>query len=121
MDSLNLQDIMQALGPQSEPGLLWNILMYVIFFFTLITMLVQGDKALMPTMVAASALLMDIVAKLQVFPPREFGSFVINAGVFILPALVAGMAKNGKARGPAIIASVFGAIWFFGYWFVFQR
>ena len=121
MENINIQDIIQALGPNSPPGFAWNILIYIVFFFTLITMFVQGDKNLLPTIIAAAALLLDVIAKLQIFPSDEFGAFVVNAGVFILPALVAGMAKTGRARGPAILAAVFGAVWFFAYWFFFQR
>lgn len=121
MDNLNFQDIVDALGPNSPPGIAWNILIYIVFFFTLITLLVQGDKALLTTIISAAALLLDVIAKLQIFPPDEFGAFVVNAGVFIFPGLVAGMAKTGRSRAPAILAALFGAVWFFAYWFFFQR
>ena len=121
MENINIDEIGYLLGPSSPPGLIWNILLYIIFFLALVSMLLQGDKALLPTMILAGALLLVVLAKLQVFPPREFGAFVVNAGIFILPGLVAGMTRSPKGRPPAILAAVFGAVFFFAYWFFFQR
>jgi hypothetical protein len=121
MREIDLQNIVQLLGPNAGHGLIWNIFIYVIFFFTLITMLLQGDKALLTTIIAAGSLMLCIIAKLAIFPPREFGSLVVNAGMFLLPGIVAGMTRDSKSRPPAIIATVVGAIYFFLFWFFLQR
>jgi hypothetical protein len=121
MPAISIQEIIARLGPNSDPGLIWNILIYVIAFFTLITLLLQGDKAFLTTVLSATALLADLLAKLTLFPPREFGSLIVNAGVFLLPALVAGMTRSGKSRAPAVMAALFGAVYFFLFWFFFQR
>lgn len=120
MANLNTQEILRLLGP-SQDRLLFDILLYVTFFFTLITLFMQGDKALFTTILSALALLLGIIAKLRVFPPLEFGTFVVNAGIFLLPALVAGMTKDAKSRGPAALAAILGAVYFFAFWFFFQR
>jgi hypothetical protein len=121
MQDINVQEIIRLLGPNAGLGLVWNIFIYVIFFFTLITMLLQGDKALLTTIICAAALMLCIIAKLAIFPPREFGSLVINAGMFLFPGIVAGMTRDAKSRPPAIIACVVGAVYFFAYWFFLQR
>ena len=121
MDNISIPEIIQLLGPNGGYGLPWTILIYLIFFFTLITMLLQGDKALTTVLISAAALLMGLIDKLALFAPKEFGAMVLHAGMFIFPALVAGMTRDGKSRGPAIIASVIGAVYFFAFWFFLQR
>ncbi len=121
MQDINLQDIIQLLGPNAGNGLIWNIFIYVIFFFTLVTMLLQGDKALLTTLISAAGLMLCVIDKLVIFEPREFGSLVVHSGMFLFPALVGGMTRDKKSRAPAVIASVAGAIYFFLFWFFFQR
>ena len=120
MENLSGQEILRLLGP-SQDRLIFDILLYITFFFTLITMFLQGDKALLTTIISAAALLLGIIAKLQVFRPLEFGTFVVNAGIFLFPALVAGMTRDSKSRPPAVLAAIVGAVHFFVYWFFFQR
>ena len=120
MENLSGQEILRLLGP-SQDRLIFDILLYITFFFTLITMFLQGDKALLTTIISAAALLLGVIAKLQVFRPLEFGTFVVNAGIFLFPALVAGMTRDSKSRPPAVLAALVGAIHFFIYWFFFQR
>jgi len=120
MENISGQEILRLLGP-SQDRLIFDILLYVTFFFTLVTLFLQGDKALLTTIISAAALLLGVIAKLQVFAPLEFGTFIVNAGIFLFPALVAGMTKDGKSRGPAILAAIIGAVHFFLYWFFFQR
>lgn len=121
MQNIDMQEIIRLLGPNAGLGLVWNIFLYVIFFFTLIAMLLQGDKALLTTIICAASLMLCIIAKLNIFPPREFGSLVINAGIFLFPGIVAGMTRDAKSRPPAILACVIGAVYFFAFWFFLQR
>ena len=121
MQDISLSEIGFLLGPTSGQGLIFNIFIYLIFFFTLVTMLLQGDKAMLTVLLCAGALLMGLVDKLNIFAPKEFGSMALHAGMFIFPALVAGMTKDAKSRGPAILASILGAVYFFLFWFLLQR
>lgn len=121
MDNISIQEILFRLGPNSGHGLIWNIFIYVIFFLTLVTMLMQGDKALFTTIICAASLLLGVIDKLVIFQPREFGSMAIHAGMFIFPALVAGMTKDTKSRPPAVLAAIVGAVYFFLFWFFLQR
>jgi hypothetical protein len=122
---IQLSDIPKLLGPGTGIDLVFSIALYIAFFLALITMFMQSDKQLIATLIMAATLLLIILAKLTLaanapFTRREFGTYVINAGIFIFPALVAGMTKVPKSRGPAVIGAVLGAIYMFGFWFVFQ-
>jgi hypothetical protein len=121
MRDIRLDNILFLLGPSSGEGLIYNIFIYLIFFFTLVTMLLQGDKAMLTVLLCAAALLMGLIDKLSIFEPKEFGAMVLHAGMFIFPALVAGMTKDKKSRGPAVLAAILGAIYFFLFWFFLQR
>lgn len=123
MENIDLQEIFWRLGIYSGYGdnpLIWNIFIYVIFIFTLITMLLQGDKALVTTLLSAGGLFCCLIAKLAIFDVDEFGTLIVHAGMFLLPILVAGMTESGKSRGPAILAGIVGAVFFFAFWFVYQ-
>ncbi|MAS36208.1 MAG: hypothetical protein CL610_19540 [Anaerolineaceae bacterium] len=121
MQEIDFQEIIRLLGPNAGNGLIWNIFIYLIFILTFITMLLQGDKALMTTIISASGLLLCVIDKLVIFDPREFGTLVIHAGMFLFPALVAGMTRDTKSRPPAIFASIIGAVYFFLFWLLLQR
>ncbi len=123
MQNITLQDILWRLGIYYGYGnspLIWNILIYIVFIFTLITMLMQGDKALLTTVLSAVGMLCCLVAKLAIFDVHSFGTLIVHSGMFLLPALVAGMTTSGKSRAPAVLASVVGAVFFFLFWFFFQ-
>ena len=121
MQDISLDNILFLLGPNSGEGLIFNIFIYLIFFFTLVTLLLQGDKAMLTVLLCAGALLMGLVDKLSIFEPKEFGAMVLHAGMFIFPALVAGMTKDKKSRPPAVLAAIIGAVYFFMFWFLLQR
>jgi hypothetical protein len=121
MQDISLDNILFLLGPNSGEGLIFNIFIYLIFFFTLVTLLLQGDKAMLTVLLCAGALLMGLVDKLSIFEPKEFGAMVLHAGMFIFPALVAGMTKDKKSRPPAVLAAILGAVYFFLFWFILQR
>jgi hypothetical protein len=129
MDGLTLQSILFLIGPQSGP-LGWTIMLYLIFFFALITMFVMPDKNLIPTLLIGGVLLATVVAKLSISarPPllekREFGMLIINVVMLIFPLLAAGMIrakKKGRVIPPAILTAIFGGVYFFMFWFVEQR
>lgn len=125
MAGISLQEIAQNLLPNSQ-YLIWDIFLYVIFFLSLITLFMQSDKQLLPTLLMAAVLLLTLVAKLSLsrqipFQRDEFGMLVVNCGIFIFPALVAGMTKAKKSRGPAILAAIIGFVFMFMYWLIFQR
>jgi hypothetical protein len=129
MEGLSLQDILFLIGPQSGQ-LGWTILLYIIFFFGLITMLVMPDKNLVPTLLIGAVLLAAVIAKLSISarPPilekKEFGMLILNVIMFTFPLLSAGLIrarKKGKVIPPAIITAVFGGVYFFLFWFIEQR
>ena len=125
--SLNIQDIIAALGPSSEPGVAWNILLYLIFFLGLATMFMQSDKQLTPTLMMAAVAFSAVVDKLQVIArapilgQRGFGTLLLHIIIFTFPLVVAGITKAHKSRGLAIFTGILGGILFFGYWALVQR
>jgi hypothetical protein len=127
MNNIEFSEIPRLLGPgNTTQDHILSIALYIIFFLSLVTLLMQSDKQLLATLVMAATLLLIILAKLTLaanapFERQEFGTYVIHAGIFILPALVAGMTKAPKSRPPAVIAAVLGAIYMFGFWLLFQR
>ncbi len=125
MEGISLQEIIQTLLPQSE-FLIWDIFLYIIFFLSLITLFMQSDKQILPTLLMAAVLLLTLIAKLSIsrqipFQRREFAMLIVNCGIFIFPALVAGMTKAKKSRGPAVLAGLIGFVFMFLYWLIFQR
>lgn len=121
MGALTAQDILAKLGPRPGMGLVWDIFLYLIFILAVVVMFMQSDKQLVPTLMAGGVAAMAVIAKLDVLDAREFGSLVINAGMFVLPLIIAGITQAKKSQAPAVIGAVFAGIYFFLYWFVAQR
>ncbi|MEZ4667376.1 MAG: hypothetical protein R3E39_05570 [Anaerolineae bacterium] len=121
MGQVNIQDILHQLAPRPFPDLIYDIFLYVMFFLNLGLMFMQSDKENITTIMAGGAAALCVIAKLNVFPPRNFGSLIVNAGILILPLLVFGISRTKKSRPLGIISGVLGGVYFFLYWFISQR
>lgn len=121
MNGLTPDKILAQLGPGSPPGLIWNIMLYIIFLLAVITMFMQSDKQSSTTMMMGGVGAMAVIAKLNIFEATNLGSLVINVGMFVLPLIVAGITKAKKSAGPAIFTGILAGLYFFGYWLLVQR
>ncbi len=128
--SFSFQDIIRELGPRSGINLIWDIMLYLIFFLAFISMLRGSDKQVVPTILMAAVAGASVIAKLGILNPKASGSIssegvallAINALMFFLPLIVVGIAdKKSKSRPTAIMGAVIAAVYFFGFWFVEQR
>ncbi len=120
LDSINMDEILHLLGPNGGWGMPWSIFIYIIFFLSVVTMLMQSEKTLAPVLLMLIGLLALVLDKLAVFPARAFETFILHIVIFIPPILVVGMTKNPKSRPPAILAFLLGAGYFFAFWLTFQ-
>lgn len=122
-------EIIRLLQPRTGGiELLYDILLYIMFFMALVTLFTMPDKNILPTIIIASVLLMTVIAKMgdRVLDPKEFGSLFINVCMFVLPLIVAGMIRRVKGRPakailPSILSGIFGGIYFFLFWVISQR
>jgi hypothetical protein len=121
MNGLTLKDVLAHLAPRSGVNLLYDIILYIVFVLDLILMFGQSDKQTITTVMAGGAAALAVVAKLDVFRPREFGSLIVNAGMFVLPLLVVGISKAKKVQPVGVISAIFSALYFFAFWFFAQR
>lgn len=128
---IDFQEIVFLLSPGTGQTLIWSIFLYIIFFFGVVTLLSIPDKNMIPTLLMAAVLLFAIVGKLSVtaaardaiIRPKDFGMFVINAGMFLFPLIAVGMirSRKSKATAPALITSLTAGVYFFLYWFIAQQ
>jgi len=121
MPQVTLQQVLAHLAPRSGVNLIYDIVLYIVFVLDLVLMFGQSDKQTMTTVMAGGAAALAVVAKLDVFRPREFGSLIVNAGMFVLPLLVVGISKAKKVQPLGVISAIFSALYFFAYWFFAQR
>ncbi len=140
MTGLKFADVIALLGPGSGPIIIWSIFLYLIFFFSLITLFNVPNKNMLPTVLVATTLLFAIVAKLSVSTPnvpgskpvigkKDFGMFVINVGMVVFPLIAVGMTRvstrtskrSNPSTGPAIITSVIAMVYFFMFWLIAQH
>lgn len=126
MQGLDPQQILQLLGPRQGVGLLFDILLYIIFFLGIIGLFMQSDKQLIATLLVAGSLLAAVLAKLQFFDGQYvlgiygFGALITNAVLLLTSALAAGLTKAKRSRPFLIIMAVLAAVYFFLYWFLTQ-
>ncbi|MBZ0285944.1 MAG: hypothetical protein K8L97_34780 [Anaerolineae bacterium] len=121
MEGISAQQIIAQLGLNTPPGPIWNIMLYIVFILAVVTMFMQGDKQNTTVLIMGAVGLMAVVAKLQIFPPKDLGALVVNAGMFTLPLIVAGVTNAKKSVGPAILCAIVAGIYFFGFWVFMQR
>lgn len=129
--SININLIINYLGVTNKtPEMIWDILIIIAFVLGFITMLMQSDKQLLPTLLMAVTLLCLLVMKLTIRAESDGVVFllteldtqisgllmlVMSVIVFIFPWMVAAMTKNGKSRPPALLAGLMGALLAVGY------
>lgn len=121
MDGVSIQQILSQLAPRSGINLIYDIMLYIIFIMDLILMFGQSDKQTIPTIFAGGAAALAVIAKLDVFTPKSFGSLMVNSAMFVLPLLVVGISKAKKVQPLGVISGILSALYFFAYWFFSQR
>lgn len=118
-------DLVAKLAPRQGQNLLFDIMLYAIFFMSLITTALIPDKQLLPSLIMTSVMGMAVISKLEIFTPDHLGTLVLNAGMFTLPMIVAGLvrARHGtpKALAPAALTGLLGGAYFFLLWALVQR
>lgn len=121
MPEVTFGEIMAQLSLGSDPGLIYNILLYIMFFLNLIAFPMQDDKQLAATLLVGLTLALIVIAKLNIIDADNLGMLVVNVGIFVIPIVVTGMSKAKKSKPLTIIAGVIGGFYFFMYWFFLQR
>ncbi len=116
---LDFQQIISALGPRTGSDLVLDILLYLIFGLGFITMLLVPDKQLTPSMMMIAVLFLAVLAKLNIFEPNDFVTFVLNVGMLVLPLLVAGLVRDPRKRPAALIPAALTGLIGGGYFFLF--
>lgn len=128
---IDFQEIIRLVSPGQGQDFLWSIMLYLCFFFGLLTLFLLPDKNLLPTLLMAATLLFIFIAKISlaspqpVFERKEFGMLIINVWIGVIPLIVAGMIRTRKRNNPAlptsIIAGLIGLGYFMIFWALVQR
>ena len=140
MENIDFKGILTLLGPGTGQDIIWSILLYIIFFFALITLFRVPDKNMIPTLLMGTVLLFTIVAKLSIsansvrggrpiIHNKDFGMYAINIAIGVLPLIAVGMTRvtsrvnrrSNPAAATAIITSLVGIVYFFGFWLAVQQ
>jgi len=132
-NDVNLDDIIEALGPREGEELIFDILLYLIFFIGLINSFLIPDKQMSVSLLNFTVIGLALVSKLligthssAILEACDIGTLVIHVGIFVFPLLCAGMlrsvkGKRSKAMLPSILLGLLGGGYFFMFWFLEQR
>jgi hypothetical protein len=134
---IDFKEIVRLLGPGEGQVVIWSIILYILFFLAVITLFRVPEKNMIPTLLMGTVLLFIIVAKLSITAPSrdaiikktEFGMYIINIGIGVLPLIAVGMTRTtsrvsrraNPAAATAILTSVIGIVYFFGFWLAVQQ
>lgn len=118
---LDFQQIIRLLAPRQGTDLIWDIMLYGVFIFGTITMFMQSDKTLLPTLMMGGVVLISVIAKLQVIPPWNILSMLLNAVMAIFPGMVAAITKAPKSRPTALLTALLGSVYMVTYLLFVQR
>lgn len=132
LEDLDPQEIIDLLGPRTGDDLIFDILLYLIFFMSIISMFLIPEKQLMATMLNFTVILLAVLSKILVgenapyiLEPTDLPVLPINAGMFVIPLMIAGMVRQRRGSPPAmatgIITGLLGGTYFFLFWALKQR
>ncbi len=113
LTDVTLQQIIGYLQPLNA----WDYLLYIILFFVLITLFLQGEGALTVTLLLAVVVIGIFLDKVRVFGNCGLEVMLIRVTYFVVPLIVAGVSRAPKSRPWAIIGAVLGLAYTFGTWF----
>jgi len=114
MEGVTFEQILALLKANS----IWDYLLYLILIFGLITLFQQPEGSVVTTVLLAAVILGVFIDKIQAFPDHRcsFGALGIRVLFFVVPMITAGITKNPKSRGPAVIMAVMGLAYMFFLW-----
>ena len=117
MGNVDINQIIQLLLP-SQQRLVWDIWLYAIMLFLLITLFMQPEGSVTVTLLLAGAVVSVFIDKVHGFPNHtcNFGTLLIRILMFVAPLLTAGISQNPKSRGPAIVAALLALGYTFLLW-----
>lgn len=140
VSNIQFEDVLEALKPRKSTALLFDILLYLIFFIGFINQFMIPDKQIAITIMNFMVLGFAIAAKLLIdvqkdggvyypsamFEPGDFPVFIMNVGMLVLPLLMAGglrsvKGKPSRAIYTSIIMALLGGAYFFLFWATEQR
>lgn len=139
--TIRFEDIGRLLGPRTGTNLLFDIMLYLLFFLGMVNSLLIPDKQLFQTMLNVSVVAAAILSKLLVggalydpfadgfqytFPPCDFPVLIINVWMFVIPMIVAGMLRAVKGKKTnavpvSILMGLIGGAHFFLFWATKQQ
>lgn len=127
-------EMLGSLGPNSGP-LIWNLVLYSMFFLNLILLFVEGSS--FGTNITMVVLMLIFIDKTYAFghmfngdrgfDPETchgevfFGTYLARVAMFAGPFSIAGSTEKGSARGMGILTGLVGMVYMFGRWFTEQR
>lgn len=131
-EDLDFQDIVDALGPRDGNELIFDLLLYAIFFMGMLNMFLIPEKQLFPAILNFIVIGLAVVSKLLVgdepnstIKPDDFATLIFNSGMFVLPLVTAGMVRSRfgtpKAMITCAITGLIGGGYFFVFWSLAQR
>lgn len=130
-----LRTILSSVGPSNDT-LAWDLALYALFFFNLLTLLMLPDGSTTGTILSIFVLISIFIDKTFAFgylidsgpyTPETchakifVGTYLIRALMFAAPLTVAASTDNSKVRTLGIIAGIGGGVYMFTRWFFDQR
>lgn len=145
VENINFDDLLASLGPRDGRALIYDVLLYMIFFIAFINQFLIPDKQLPITVLnfivmglaLALKLLVEVPTNVNdftcnfrppnsVFIPNDYAVFFMNVGIFLAPLLMAGglrsvKGKSSKAVAPSIFLAILSGSYMAAFWFLEQR
>lgn len=118
---VSFNEILAQLSLGSDPGPIFNIQLYILFFLNLVAFFMQSEKQLAATLFCGGALALIVISKLNLIDPESIFALLINVGIFIIPIFVTGMSKAKGSKPITGLAGLLGGVYFFSFWFILQR
>ena len=130
---MEFQQLLQDIGAILAIRDIWDIFIYIIFFMSLVTLVLIPDKNMQSTMLMSLVLLFTVVDKVRPASPNNdflvpgfddqgFATFLIHIGMFVFPliagTLVRSRSQKGKRAMPlGILTGILGGLYAAAFFF----
>ena len=109
---------------------IWDVFVYLLFFMTLVMLILIPDKNIQPTTLMTVVLLLLIIDKvrpknggeflIEGFDNGGFGTLLIHIGIAILPFIAAGLVrgrsqKDRRAMPLGVLTGIIGMVYAFAF------
>ncbi len=104
-------DVLARLSLDSQPGVIFNVMLYVMFVLNLLAFGMQDDQQLSATLLVGLTLILIVISKLNLIAPDNLLIVPVFVALAVLPLFVTALSRSKRARPLTLLAGATGVVY----------